>query len=252
MNDPLPIKQIFLEGIKMPFANHKELIRLGWPYACLMLSSSFVADETDSIVLKITYLAIFYITGILGIVGCHRVFLLPKKVVNETLTFRWSPRETKFLFCMLAVSILAFFISMPFLTVIFNIIDFELINGEDYQIFFEIILTISFIPISYIISRFSLIFPDTAVGNNRTLLWAWNISSGYSFKLFILIGVLPLTTEYMFELIENFVDTTYILSFIKSALWLMVMVIEICFLSLSYKWIVSKQDKSDCNPEMLT
>lgn len=79
MNDPLPIKQIFLEGIKMPFANHKELIRLGWPYACLMLSSSFVADETGSIVLIITYLAIFYITGILGIVGCHRVFLLPKK-----------------------------------------------------------------------------------------------------------------------------------------------------------------------------
>lgn len=235
----------------MPFANYKELIRLGWPYACLILISSFVADGIDSIALNITYLVIFYITAILGVIGCHRVFLLPKKLVKETLTFRWSSRETKFLFSMLAISILVFFITFPILNIFYYIVGFEKINGEDSPIFYDFIATISYIPACYLISRWSLIFPDIAVGNNRTLLWAWEISSKYSFKLFILIGMLPFTTGFIIAYIEFFINNSYILSFVIGALWIMVGVIEICFLSLCYKWIVSKQDTSDCNPDML-
>lgn len=247
MNDQLPIKQIFTEGMKMPFANYKELIRLGWPYAFLILASSFMPDEIDGVALNIAYAAIFCITGVLGIVGCHRVFLLPKNLVNETSTVRWSYRETKFMLCMLGIGILTGIISIPFFFAIFNIADLEFFTDESNELLWGFIFTISFMPAYYFVSRWSLILPDSAVDNDRTLSWAWNVSSGYSFRLFVLIGALPLTTNFIFGFIVTFLDPSYILSLVQNAIWLIVAVIEICLLSLSYEWIVSKQEpENDC------
>ena len=66
----------------MPFVNYKQLIRFGWPYAFVILASSFMLDDIDGIALHIVYIAI---SCIVGAVGCHRVFLLPKKIVNQDM-----------------------------------------------------------------------------------------------------------------------------------------------------------------------
>ncbi len=245
MNKQLPIKQIFVESIKMPFDRYKELIRLGWPYAFLILASSFMPEDIDGIALNIAYGAVFCLTGVLGTVGCHRVFLLPTDIVSKTPTVRWSYRETNFLLCMIGIGILTSLIIMPFFFVVANLDFFA--YYEDNETLMGLIFTISLMPVYYFVSRWSLILPDLAVDNDRTFSWAWNISSGYSFRLFILIGALPLVTSVIFELLVSLLEPSYILSLIQNSIWLVVAIIEICLLSLSYEWIVARQEpENDC------
>lgn len=239
MNKKLPIKKIFFKGIKMPFERYKELIRLGWPYATLVLASSFISEEINGITLNIACGGLFFFTGVLGMVGCHRIFLLPTKDVAETSTVRWGYRETKFMFCLIGIAVLASIISAPIFTVFFNLDDF---SNRDNKTVMGLVYIVLFIPVYYFISRWSLILPDSAIGNNRTLSWAWDISADYSFRVFILIGAVPLFTSFIFEIIFSVLEFSYILNLFQNSVWLIVAVIEICLLSLSYEWIVLRQE----------
>ena len=240
MSDQLPIKEIFLRGIEMPFKRHKELIRLGWPYAFLVLGSSFILEDINGIFLNITYIALLCFTGVLGIVGWHRTFLLPTKAVTETATVRWDHRETKFLLCFLSIGIISSIVLLiPFLIITLNLNFF--VHKDNSVVTYLTVQALLMVPAYYLVSRLSLILPDSAVDNDHPLSWAWNISADHHFRLFILVGAIPWLTSLIFELLIAFVEPSYILNLLQNSVFLVVFVIEVCLLSLAYEWIVSRQ-----------
>ena len=246
MNEQLPIKNIFLNGIYMPFEHYKELIRLGWPYAFLILASSFFPEKTDSFIFNSSYFILICIAGVLGGVGCHRVFLLPSEPVSETNTIRWGSRETNFMLKFFGIGLLGSIFLIPIVVLVSSYLEgVEFFAAGRNEALSGLIFTFALMPVYYFISRWSLILPDSAVDNDNTFSWAWSVSSDYSFRLFILIGALPLSAHFLFALLITFLEPSIIFGLIENTMWLIVAVIEICFLSLSYEWIVSKQESED-------
>lgn len=100
-SDQFPLRKIFLAAIKVPFQQYKQLIRLGWPFIAFLFAFSFYSNEFDSIILNIIYGIINTFLGLIALVACHRVFILPEGSVKHLSTFRWSSTEINFLFNML-------------------------------------------------------------------------------------------------------------------------------------------------------
>jgi len=216
MSEYLPLKQIFLRSIRMPFENHKELLRLGWPYATIILIFSFIPENYEGFSIYIAYLVLVTVTGVLGIVGCHRVFLLPKETVAETSTFRWSPRESNFLLSMVGIGIMSSIISIPFYAIYFYLEYLDVFANVESGIILKIIFMLILIPVTYVVSRWSLVLPDTAVDHDNTFSWAWNVSSRHSFRLFVLIGAIPLTTNLTLEFITSFTEPSNLFSLVQN------------------------------------
>lgn len=238
MNQQLPIKKIFIRSLEMPIERHKELIRLCWPYAFLILGSSFISGKIDGTALNIAYTGLFLLTGILGAVSCHRVFLLSADQVSQTPTLRWSRRETRFLLYTIGLAILVSVMTAPVVAATFFILPSDLLIRDHAKIVTVLFLYVLYLPAFYILSRWSLILPSCAVDHNVTPSSSWNMSSSNSLRLFVLVGFLPLITGLISESIALLTEPSYALSFIHHSIFLIVTVIEVCLLSLSYKWFV--------------
>lgn len=240
MKEPLPIKEIFIEGIRMPFARYRELIRLGAPYAILFLASAFLPEEAEFSALGFASGALLTLTGVLWIVGCHRVFLLPADIVQETPAARWSIMETEYLLSTIGIALLSALVTFPIFIVHFALPEIALFANGENRILMVIVTVVMFVPAYYFMSRWSLILPGIAIDTDRTVSWAWSVSSGYSFRLFVLIGALPVLTDFCLSYILALFGPSIILNILHNLVWLVVATIEICFLSLSYEWIVDR------------
>ena len=195
MEEQLPIKNIFIRGIKMPFERYKALIRLGWPFALLTLAWSLVPEDVNSIPLHFVYYTLSGLTCVLAMVRCHKVFLLPQQLIRETQTLRWSYAESNFLLSTILLGLLYFLVVLPVFLVIFNIAEMTFFEGESHEVLMGIIFALLLLPVYYFVSRWSLILPGSAVGGKVGLSWSWHASSAYSFRLFILIGATPFITD---------------------------------------------------------
>ena len=74
---------------------------------------------------------------------------------------------------------------------------------------------------------------------------------GFGWPYAFVTLAIALTTQSILWFTVFSLDPSYMLSLAENTIWLMVGVIEICFLSLSYQWIVSEQDNNDRNQDML-
>jgi len=95
---------------------------------------------------------------------------------------------------------------------------------------------ILYIPILYLISRISLVFPATAVKNkNTSIIEAWNLSKNNGIQLFLLIGFIPWLLELLFEMLPHYNSIYY--SFSTSLIWLIIGLFEVGLLSMSYAYL---------------
>ncbi|MCX4030326.1 hypothetical protein H0A36_24990 [Endozoicomonas sp. SM1973] len=228
VNKPLPLKEIFLKGLKTPFQNITALLRLGIPFIFLMILMDYLIPHPPEIsfILYFFIYIVYYLAFVLSTIGCHRVFLLSDEAIKSTPVLRWTKRETRFLLIFFGFSV----IYSAAAAISYNL--FTLL--PENHLSFSSIMAILMLPATYCISRWSLILPATATDQQKSLRWAWSISSNHQLRLFVLIGLLPILTS---QIISYLPFLPYYLNFVYDLIWLIVGVIEICILSLAYEWV---------------
>ncbi len=239
----LPIKEIVIKSLYLVKIKHFELIRLSMPlivvsFLILIYNKVYPLSTGFSLVMIILWL-IQIATLLLATVGAHKVFLLSEKEVKETLPLRWTSAEARFLgwfivigLCAALLGILFSVLLMPYILALSK----SMTGYQSYSLALGGIII--YFPVYYFVSRWALILPATAIGEERkSLPWAWGLSKGNGFRLFLLLGCIPLATNFVISLLDN--SGSIILGLISIVVWLSVGAVEICFLSLSYSFLSS-------------
>lgn len=236
----LPVSEIFSQSLQTAFSSYKEILRLCWPYTLLIFVITIVSDSLEfSVFGSIASSIAATIVGIMALVRCHQIFLLPEVAVSQTKPLGWGSRETTFLLRSISLTILVSLIGFPIFFLTHNSILKEAIAVGDTPVIANIFGTFLLLPIYYVAARLSLALPDAAAGQKRPLFWAWQFSKGHSFNLFLLLAAIPLLAEFSISTAFYFFPDHILVNLIQTAIWLIISVIEICILSFSYAFLVS-------------
>lgn len=180
-------------------------------------------------VLFVAYLCIGILLAIV-LVGCHRAFLMADDDIYATKTIRLGIREWNFIAWWVKLGLIIMLMSIP--TIFLVMLSYQDSDSQPHDIMFFIIT----IPIAYISSRLSLVFPATAVGNtNTSLTKTWKLTSNNGWRLTILIGLIPLMTSFLLELLPITDSIFYYI--VASITWLIVGLFELGLLSTSYAYL---------------
>jgi hypothetical protein len=230
-NKNLPIVSTFLEALSFPYKHYRLLLKVGLPLIITeilgtTLSHFFSDSESTALAIFSILLNIaFYLSLVMAIVGCHRIFLLDSSVVEGSNLFNWTGNEIKYIGWMIFIGLCASLIPLP------------LILMTSLENFLAIAVLIN-IPICYVISRWSLVLPSSAIDiHGKNLTWSWELSDGNGWRLTLLIGFLPFIMDIVFSSLPTCDSIIY--SLFHGAAWLIVGCIEVGLLSLSYKFLVS-------------
>jgi hypothetical protein len=256
---PLPVKQIFLEGIRLPFKHLVIICTFGSPLIVLLIaefsmaiwsSTGKVAELSATQVWMSVVLTLGFIpAAILATVACHRIFILGEKSMFDQSIVWWSSREWRFIGWGLLIGLLGGLFALPIMVFLLPLImsyvagmdwtNWTLNAGSDQLVVPNVVLFLIGLPIVYLISRWSLVFPATATDQRPSLSWAWTVSTGNGLRVLVLIGLLPVVADFVFGLLPQFDSLVY--SVLVTVVWLYVAAVEIALLSLSYKALIESE-----------
>lgn len=235
---PLPVRAILVSAVFTTLRNSGQILRLCWPYLLLLLVSLFFIDEDSPWTVQLTLSALTVFTMILALVGLHRIFLLPEDRVRATPTFRWRFRETSFLLKLLGIYLLLLIVYVLPTAVV----AIALVTASDFtepnSLLLETVEILFGLPAAYLVGRWSLVLPDAAVGNNHGIQWAWDVSRGHGLQLWLLVGLLPLGSGLLLDLLGLALGSAWPVLLLEAGLWSLVAAMEVCILSLCYRQLV--------------
>lgn len=247
MKSNLPIVPIFMEALSFPYRHHRKLLKVGFPLIITGgLHLVFVQSQVDAegnmelSMLGILLAAALALSLLIAVVGCHRIFLMDDGDDKESSLLNWTGNEIKYVGWWILIGICAALLAIPFWLIVMPFL--MSFSGLDVGNSYFLIVTVSIasIPIYYLVSRWSLVLPSSAIGiHGKSLTWSWELSSGNGWRLTLLIGILPFVSDILFDML--FSHDSLVLVMFQGALWLVIGVIEIGLLSLSYKFLVSKE-----------
>lgn len=247
LDSKLPVVKIFLTAITMPKRYHRQLFMIGWP---LLITGTLVTlppylsiggedsymDEAVGVVTMIAFLA----TLVMAVVGCHRLFIFGPKPDAEYKAFDWTGNEIKYSGWWILIGLMAGIISIPLMLVLMPFMQANLDTYADTQPLYLLVLGLIYIPVYYVVSRWSLVLPASATDTHgKSLSWAWDLSSNNGWRLTILVSFLPFITDLLFGLLPE--ELPLIVDLIIGFVWVVIGVIEVSLLSLSYSFIRSHQ-----------
>ena len=163
-------------------------------------------------------------------IACHRLVLL-----NETDFTVWSifnRRVVRFLFLSLIAAVGTFMISGIILTIVINLpITANVYKNPDL---FFVINSLATIPAFYVLGRFILIFPATAVDAYGGLLHSWKQTQGHGWKIVLVIGVYPWLISLLIWLAAGDEPNLFV-QVITALLYYLGLALEVTALSFTYK-----------------
>lgn len=100
------------------------------------------------------------------------------------------------------------------------------------------------LPVYYVIARWAMVFPATAIDHKgKTLMWSWDLSMGNGLRLFLLVGLVPISTNFILSLFPG--TENFIFLLLYQAAWIVVGAFEICLLSLSYSYFINTENQEE-------
>ncbi|HEX7028696.1 MAG TPA: hypothetical protein VF268_15750 [Gammaproteobacteria bacterium] len=190
---------------------------------------------------------IFWTLYTLFAVICHRMVLLGVSSVPEYGVGRVGERDFRFavaLAILMIISMLApYSVSLIIFLLLGIIKNLPFVPEFNMKINFGINASswLFYIGQIFVLSRFGLILPATAVDERPTLKWAWRTSRGNTLRLMVVLGFLPWLVYLPSEFLPEDPGVTgyglYVLT------WWLLLPIEITVLSLSYKELVQEREQ---------
>lgn len=186
----LPVTKILLESVTLPWRNKKKYAKaLLLPTLLLLMSLSLNQLIMEGIVEISTWVALpfFLISFSIFSVSCHRLALIVSDDNSIRISFEF--RDIRFVLWIL----FAGFAQLIMVAVISDI----LAGGTSWLEIFEssnlnqYLNLISSIFATYVIARFCLVFPATAIDVETGLLWSWNTTYQNGWRTAIVIGLYP-------------------------------------------------------------
>lgn len=236
--DKLPALKIFFEALTLPKKHFLSLLRFGYPLLILITTLEiytrlFVKTEELTVLATFTVFVVEIIVLVPAVIGAHRTFLLDEFIVRSTKVIRWEGRELRYIGWWIVIMFCISLATIPFLFLPY----FPYMHQALFDNIYIVLALMLFanIPVSYLISRGSLILPAIATDKKMNLSRAWSISRGNGWRLTFLISVIPFLTGLVFQFVPD--STSIFYSIIVGAIWLSVGVIEIGLLSLSYSYL---------------
>ena len=253
LDNKLPIKKIFLTAITFPALYHRQLIKIGWPLlvvgaVSIVVQHLTIGDEGSYIdeAINLISTAAFVFTLVMAIVGCHRLFIFGPRADEDYKLFEWTGNEIKYAGWWILIAFVTGIIAIPLWLMLVPFFQSGFKDIFDNQAFFYAALGLINIPIYYVISRWSLVLPASATDiHGKDLSWSWGLSSNNGWRLSLLIGFLPFSTDLLFDLLPE--EQFLIFDLITSFVWVVIGVIEVGLLSLSYSFISSHQSDNTAN-----
>jgi len=247
LNNNLPIIATFLEALSFPYKYYRVLLKIGFP---LIISVTFFlilnhfSSGSDGNIALVVFGVILVLASVLSlvmaIVGCHRIFLLGPDIVEESSLLNWTGNEIKYIGWWVLIWLCTALIGLPFMIIFMPFIASSAENLFDNQVMFFTVIGLINIPIYYVVSRWSLVLPSSAIDKHgKSLTWSWGISSGNGWRLTLLIGFLPYVMDIIFSLLPTY--ESIIFALFHGLVWIVVGVIEIGLLSLSYNFLVNNE-----------
>ncbi len=212
-----PVKTILLAAAAAPISYGVTLMRKSVPGAIALIAGYLsimglvFATSLEMLTSRLVaaagfvvcFAAIIYGYTLLAITF-HRIFLLGARAVPGIGITHWTYRETRFFGWGLAIGLLMMVIAVP---LVFLLGTFLAGNAGDVLADEEVGpgATLAFyagvLPMIYVISRWSFIFPATATDSRPSLSWAWGFSQRYHWQVFLVIGLSTLIIEVATELL---------------------------------------------------
>lgn len=216
MNNSPHLRNIVSESLSLTFANRLRLAQsLLVPFSLLMLLDYIKQLESTGIPnILISSLSLIIYT--VFTITVHRVILLGEKSVSKWGIYKWSKRETYFFihfFALLILFILFFIASM------FILREAGVLVGVLFS--------------AYMFSRYSLLFPATAIDKGLTLKSSWALSKNHKLLMIYIVVLIPAVFALPMYLISQITDAFWVASIINS----IATVYTISFLSIAYSEI---------------
>jgi hypothetical protein len=251
MPRPLPVSKILLGAFLVPWWNRKAFVRalaaplgllVGWGLLWHSLVPSWpVSTHWLAAALYVPLFALFAVT-------CHRLVLLDPARIAQSMAPRWTRRETRFLFWLVLVWLIAAGVTLLGLTLVANVwIGMAHDKEASLQAWFHWVRFAVGIPGLYVAARLCLLFPATAIDRAPSVRWAWERTVRNGWRLAVIIGFLPWALSQMLGLLWRAEATAleWLLFLVAGSA---VFVFEIAAVSLSYRELMKDHGEWGTEP----
>lgn len=243
MAAPLNVVKVVIGAFVVPWWNRRAFGRaLAIPL--IMLASFSVTwkftdgnlPQLSNWLLSALYLALFTLFA----VTCHRLVLLDSHSVASSVVPRWSWRETRFALFIVAVGLISLITVSVLVTLLHNMF-LRHATPELSSTVVSWIQNASSIPMLYLFTRFSLVFPATAIDQRMTLQSSWALTRNNSWRLFVVVAVLPWIISHAVGLLYRG-EASVLEIVLLTCFSFVLMAVEVAALSLSFRELTSMDE----------
>jgi hypothetical protein len=253
MGNKLDVWKIAAGAFLIPWRNRRQfMLALANPIlliAALSLSWSFAIKYLAiptwlSWGLYLLYLVLFIMLA----VTCHRLVLLNLSEIHTFTALRWTRRENRFLFWLIFGGLVALSVQLITGTIVSKIVEnigtimTNFFYPKEIPIFvFEYVINLAAkMSADYLLARVCVLLPAIAVDKKVNLKWAWKLTENNSWRLVLIVSVLPWILSHFIGLIYRD-NATMIETILLTVLSFAFMVFEIVAISLSYYELTKNQ-----------
>ena len=167
-------------------------------------------------------------------VTCHRLVLLDAAAVARRAEPRWTWREGLFLWWLIGAWLTYLVVWMAASLLLGTVLANATRLVTDTQAGLDWITRFAAIPSIYAVARMSLAFPAVAIDRRPTLRWAWELTRGNGWRLFVVVGVLPWALSQLVGFAYRS-DATPVETLVLSIVGTTLFAVEVAALSLAYR-----------------
>lgn len=236
----LPVFKLVLGSLALPWYEKAKYSRALAIPTLLLVSvwalNVMLKEEINSLsswLLLPLYLAAFSIFA----VTCHRLVLVSQGEHSSGLVF--TKRELKFLAWLVAVYVIVY------LTLLAPLLMFSYVpwtNSPDID-FIEnvlfVVVSIARVFAIYVLGRLCLVFPATAIDQNRGLRWSWENTRHNGWRMAIIVGLYPWVISILIWILSR-EEATLVENVITALLYYVGLAVTIFALSLTYREILRR------------
>lgn len=238
-NGVLPLSSVIVETLSAVWNKRlrlfQALILVSMSLVGLELVYAYLLAPDPSLFTSMLYIIPYVILFTLFAVTCHRIVLLGNSEVPKYGILSWSQRETRFI----GWTIVGY-LFFTLITMFVGVFAIPVIATSFSAVFAYVIPLVVLVPGGYVLSRLSILLPATAVDERPNLKWAWNITSGNGWKLFLIVALLPQLVSAVYVFVDW--PEYLIIQFAIGLLTYALVAIEIAALSVSYRFLNRKVD----------
>lgn len=257
--DRLPVGDIIREAFALPRTHLRRLL----PYYFLVaiafffiIFAAYLVEDSDFalvtvLVVLFSLVAIGLVLGRL-VVAFHRCFLLGEDGLSDHPWNRIGWRDVRFVLRYVGASLAALLAMLPFVWLFMWLATDSIsapIGGLGMLVGLATALA-SVLLYWFLFSQLSLVLPATALDDERAGFgWAWEQAAGHRARVFLLVGLIPVLTSLISDLLANVFDHWFV-GIVLFLLYLYVVMVEVAILSLVYQRLAGLPATAEHHPDV--